>query len=273
MEKARHYRKWRPACTVKENSTEWWQYPIQCHLDHIHRKYSGRNWTAAGERARDIVHYVRVYSEHLRNPATVPTEDKAHKLKVEQEMNFSELRALREIAFAKVTREMQTSSTTREAVQIQASSFPTDQSTSPTHSGEGLLQRWFPTWAGWYTTKDLDSNEEEPTASPPESRPQDIVSQPTGKQKGGGRGGGGTLEEEILYVLSDSVENNTFLKRDAVFCQLSFTLKQSTFTLSTHTTQDDKDKRCVCPRFTYSILTLNHGHPSRKQNWLKIIQT
>ncbi|KAK3881484.1 hypothetical protein Pcinc_014068 [Petrolisthes cinctipes] len=236
LEKARHYRKWRPGCTVKENPNEWWQFPIQCHLDQIRRKYSGRNWTAAGQRARDIIHYVRVYSEHLSNPATVPTEHKAHKLKVEQEMNFNELQVLREIALARVTREMQTSSTAPEATQPQP-----EQSTSPTHSGEGLLQRWFPTWTGWHTTKNTGSEEEDPTESTHETRPQDHSSQGTGHQKGDGKGEvGGTLEEEILYVLSDTVENNTFMKRDAVFCQLSFTLKQSTFTLSTHTTQDDK---------------------------------
>ena len=30
---------------------------------------------------------------------------------------------------------------------------PTSPSTSPTYSGEGILQRWFPTWGGWYASE------------------------------------------------------------------------------------------------------------------------
>lgn len=238
LEKARHFRKWRPTCTVKENPYDWWQYAIQSHLDKIHRRYAGRNWTAAQQRAKDIVTYVNVYSDHLRNPATVLTEHKAHQLKIEQELEFSELRALREIAMEKVAKEQEASCTGTSLPPPPMSPMETEEPTSPTQSGEGILHRWFPMWGGWY------SSDTEPTspATPPEDQqvseapevepktPLAIESPQAPKESD--KQVSGSLEEEILYVLSDSVENNTFMKRDAVFCQLSFTLKQGIFSLS-----------------------------------------
>jgi vacuolar protein sorting-associated protein 13D len=41
------------------------------------------------------------------------------------------------------------------------------------------------------------------------------------------------LEDQILDVLADSVENNTILRRDVIFGQFNFTLKQGTFNLCT----------------------------------------
>nr|XP_045619802.1 vacuolar protein sorting-associated protein 13D-like isoform X1 [Procambarus clarkii]XP_045619809.1 vacuolar protein sorting-associated protein 13D-like isoform X1 [Procambarus clarkii] len=233
LEKARHYRKWRPCCLVKDNPHEWWQYPIQCHLDRINKKYIGRNWPMAQQRARDIVKYVQVYSEHLRNPATVSTECKAHKLQVEQELNFNELRSLREIAMERVGKELEL---LRETKPYTTPTVP--EETSPIHSGEGILQRWFPAWGGWYAPsassapspqQDILQRPNIPMEHEVQSIPESDDNQELEKQPSG------SLEEEILYVLSDTVENNTFMKRDAVFCQLSFALKQSTFTLSSTT--------------------------------------
>ncbi|XP_047493790.1 vacuolar protein sorting-associated protein 13D-like isoform X6 [Penaeus chinensis] len=238
LEKARHYRKWRPTCTVKENPYDWWQYAIQSHLDKIHRRYAGRNWTAAQQRARDIVTYVNVYSDHLRNPATVLTEHKAHQLKIEQELEFLELQALREMAMEKVAKEQEASRTSASPPPPPMSPMETEEPTSPTQSGEGILHRWFPMWGGWYSS---DTEPTSPTTPPedqqvleaPEVEPKTslAIESPQGSKESD-KQVSGSLEEEILYVLSDSVENNTFMKRDAVFCQLSFTLKQGIFSLS-----------------------------------------
>lgn len=230
LEKARHYRKWRPSCSVKENPHDWWQYPIQYHLDRIHKKYCGRNWSAAQQRARDIVRYVDIYAEHLRNPATVSTDQKAHKLKVEQELNYSELCCLREVAMELVTKELAQLQETKPPSPPVTSTEPT----SPIHSGEGILHCWFPTWGGWYTSDThathTSSQDEQKPPTHEEHQPQSIPKSPETQEHE--KQASPSLEEEILYVLSDSIENNTFMKRDAVLCQLSFTLKQSSFSLS-----------------------------------------
>ena len=41
------------------------------------------------------------------------------------------------------------------------------------------------------------------------------------------------LEQEIMDVIADSAENNTLLKRDTVFAQMDFCLKNGLFKLVT----------------------------------------
>jgi vacuolar protein sorting-associated protein 13D len=55
------------------------------------------------------------------------------------------------------------------------------------------------------------------------------------------------LEDQILDALADSVENNTVLRRDVVFGQFNFTLKQGTFNLCTTkaTENDTKTEKYV----------------------------
>ncbi|CAL4157427.1 unnamed protein product, partial [Meganyctiphanes norvegica] len=156
LEKARHHRKWRPHCSVKSNPNDWWQYAIQVHVDKINKKYVGRNWSFVIQRARDIVKYVKIYKEHLKHPATVTTECKSHKLVVEQELNFEELRCIREIAMEQVSKELILGKNEKDSI-TDSTSTPTspsiihdsvidsfnEQGTSPIQSGEGVLQRWF----------------------------------------------------------------------------------------------------------------------------------
>lgn len=77
-----------------------------------------------------------------------------------------------------------------------------------------MLESWFPTWMGWYSSSNVETTQDATEAS--------------------------QLEGEILQVLSDSVENNTILKRDAVFGQFNFCLKRGSLNLcimdSTHET-------------------------------------
>ena len=278
------------------------------HLERIHKRDEGRNWEFALQRARDIINYVAIYRDHLKNPAIISAEYKSHKLQMEQDLGFEELKALREAAMELVADEESekslserrssqtdterrrsssntikdiseetkfpksssttsshydivsitseeslplgtapTTPTTSNAPLIPSPTTPpistptksvpspsSPSSVSPTQSGEGLLQRWFPTWTGWYSseaenlenievptdlseTSNFESNKEDPIDIPENSSQEKIPKS--------------SLEEEILYVLSDSLENNTFMKRDAVFCKLSFTLKKGTISL------------------------------------------
>ena len=291
LEKARHFLKWRPKNTpVKGNAFDWWQYAIQVHLDIIHKRDEGRNWEYAAQRARDIINYVIIYKEHLRNPATLSAEYKTHKLQMEKELNFEELRSLREIAMGHVALEkaednpetdqssgsvtVQPSESRGQAstpVSTEASSIlsdetfllstapasplstasvspsstaptsptpadidslPSSQAVSPTQSGEGILQRWFPAWAGWSSYSDIpekSKDELEDKSESEDSKKSEM--EKSSKETEQEKIAKGSLEEEILYVLSDSLENNTFMKRDAVFCKLSFTLKKGTMSL------------------------------------------
>ncbi|CAH0555796.1 unnamed protein product [Brassicogethes aeneus] len=75
-------------------------------------------------------------------------------------------------------------------------------------SGRSMLESWFPQWMGWYSTS--TTNEAE-----------NVVPTET------------ALEEELFQVLSDSAENNTILKRDAVFGKFNFSLTKGCLNLCT----------------------------------------
>lgn len=83
--------------------------------------------------------------------------------------------------------------------------LPTRKSNNGNSSGRSMLESWFPTWMGWYSSTTTETTPVSSEAS--------------------------QLEGEILQVLSDSVENNTILKRDAVFGQFNFCLKRGCLNL------------------------------------------
>lgn len=86
--------------------------------------------------------------------------------------------------------------------------------------GRGTLLYWFPQLWGWNYLTSAASVVPQPTDVPPgpESTPSKTEME---------------LEDQILDVLADSVENNTILRRDVIFGQFNFTLKQGTFNLCT----------------------------------------
>ncbi|CAK1552703.1 unnamed protein product [Leptosia nina] len=72
-------------------------------------------------------------------------------------------------------------------------------------SGRSVLVRWFPQWWGWYTP------------GPPAAA---------------------RLEHEILNVIADSLDDNTLLRRDALFGLFEFTLNTGSFDLYTEADDD-----------------------------------
>ena len=94
---------------------------------------------------------------------------------------------------------------------------PAEHEVIPSSSppSRGTLLQWFPQLWGWNYS------------APEPPGPQNTTEM--------------QLEDEILDALADTVENNTILRRDVVFGQFNFTLKQGTFNLCTaSSTGDDK---------------------------------
>lgn len=103
------------------------------------------------------------------------------------------------------------------------------------NQGRSMLVQWFPQWCGWYnksatsntptpTTSSLDS----PLLSPSYHQPSTaFLGEPPKDQT--------QLEDEILNALAGSVENNSLLKRDAVFGKFNFILKKGTLDVCTGT--------------------------------------
>lgn len=84
--------------------------------------------------------------------------------------------------------------------------IPNKSQSNANSEGRNVLLSWFPQWIGWYSS--------------PNTR-DDMNTEAT------------KLEDEILQALSDSIENNTILKRDVVFGKFSFTLKSGTLSMCT----------------------------------------
>lgn len=78
---------------------------------------------------------------------------------------------------------------------------------------KSVLVQWFPQWWGWYSST---ASNDDKSVSNSSDNSTSIKSE---------------LEDEILDALGDTFENNTLLKRDVVFGQFNFTLKQGVFNL------------------------------------------
>lgn len=90
---------------------------------------------------------------------------------------------------------------------MSAVTLPNSNVSNGKSAGRSMLFNWFPNWMGWYS-----SNTNESVLSNSESI---------------------QLEGEILQALADSAENNTILKRDAVFGKFNFCLKTGALNLCT----------------------------------------
>lgn len=92
-------------------------------------------------------------------------------------------------------------------------------------AGRSMLVRWFPQWIGWYSPSATDTQQTETTQ----------------------------LEGEILQALSDTADNNTILKRDAVFGQFNFSLKSGTVNLCT-VKEASNERYYLCELFVMFLI-------------------
>ncbi|XP_069683777.1 intermembrane lipid transfer protein Vps13D isoform X2 [Periplaneta americana] len=236
IQKCCRYRKWRPDVPISENPQAWWFYAAQCLVGGWRRSAPG-GWETALQRARDNVKYVEMYSRILTCPtAAVPLDMKQLKDTMEMERGLEELRSLREVAMRKVR-------------PPERDVIPT--SSPPVKQGRGTLLQWFPQLWGWnYSTAEALPD---PTDTPPGAG-----STPSKTEM--------ELEDQILDVLADTVENNTILRRDVVFGQFNFTLKQGTFHLCTTKQTEDEEETEKLPLMELQFENVNLGLESRPRS-------
>uniref|UniRef100_A0A1I8Q4T0 UBA domain-containing protein n=3 Tax=Stomoxys calcitrans TaxID=35570 RepID=A0A1I8Q4T0_STOCA len=135
--------------------------------------------------ARENIRYIYIYKRLLINPSeNMSKEDKQFKINFEKNRSLDDLKFLRDICFNYISHRG-INSTTRSVLQ-----------------GKNILYHWFPNWLGWYGISEnvasetgMDNNE-------------------TYKH----------IEDDILSALKESIENETFSKRDAVFGNFRFAL-------------------------------------------------
>lgn len=98
---------------------------------------------------------------------------------------------------------------------------PASTPDKPASSGRSMLVHWFPQWWGWYGSAPPDPARAPAPPAPPAPASPD-------------------LEEEILDVIADSLDNNTLLKRDAVFGRFEFELEKGCLNLCMDAEDDPK---------------------------------
>ncbi|XP_041977291.1 vacuolar protein sorting-associated protein 13D [Aricia agestis] len=197
----REVRALRPPVPVRGHARVWWRYALKAHAPHHTWMDPKPTWESCGERARRVRQYVDICYETLCNPAgTLPADRKAAKDDFEWTTPLAILKPLREIAMRKVP--VSTPASTPE----QAS------------SGRSVLVRWFPQWWGWYAPP---PGEPAPAAPPPGEPAPASAPAPTTPR----------LEDEILDVIADSLDDNTLLRRDALFGLFEFTLHRGSLDL------------------------------------------
>lgn len=195
------YRKWRPNVPIKKDPRKWWKFAIQAHLDPISRNYQKQTWNFVLQRACNNVKYCQIYYTYLTKPDGLTAAMKVQKDDLEQELDFEELHILRGLTMDKIQKEY--SLKKAQVAQFQS---------------QGILQRWFPGWTGWYTSS-LDVNaENENEETNKVDKMEEIENLKT------------KLEEELLDAF-ESEDYNTIVKHDRVCAQLNFSLMKSTVIL------------------------------------------
>lgn len=113
--------------------------------------------------------------------------------------------------------------------------------------GRGMLLQWFPQWWGWYRTNPPAALTNDGQTNNGDSS---LIDAPQPKDQN-------QLEDEILNALSlGSVENNSLLKRDAVFGKFNFTLKKGSLDVATGTPTGSSNKLMLQFQFQNLLLDI-----------------
>ncbi|KAK7503179.1 hypothetical protein BaRGS_00005444, partial [Batillaria attramentaria] len=267
----RKYRKFRPACTVRNNARRWWTFAIQSHLNQIRERNRRLTRSFLTERAHQAVIYSRLYADHLMGePLT--QQQKEDKDEIEEKWEYEELKVIRERIFFKLRRENKLS------IEITRKPHPGDlaasaqqpqpQQDTPSSGGGGLFRSWFPGWSGWYqstpATQSPPSSPHSSSVSPvvdqggsmADALPSDREEKPVATYEEEAE-----IEQEILDVINDSSENSSFLRKDTVFARMSFILKTGSFKLVENFIGDTE--MTSCPLAELQCTTINMEFESR----------
>lgn len=201
--KYRRCRLLRPHTPVSGSVRAWWLYACQCHG--LLRRTARKRQPGY---VKDNIKYLTLYQKIVNNPnETLSADEKLHKDTMERQRDYDELRRLREICMELVP------AANQEQVPVSG------------EKGRGMLLQWFPQWWGWYKA---EPEGEDGSGAAVEEKLADGLLAITDGTTVGSAEDTHRLEDDILNALSGSVDNNSVLKRDAVFAKFDFTLKKGT---------------------------------------------
>ncbi|XP_076466689.1 LOW QUALITY PROTEIN: intermembrane lipid transfer protein VPS13D-like [Babylonia areolata] len=265
----RKFRRFRPACAIHRNGGEWWRFAILSHVSQVQERNRRQTWGFLIGRIHQVVVYSRLYADHLMGGA-LTSQQQTDKDTIEEELEYEELRIIRERIFFKLCREnkllFEISKKSPEPESSQQSP-DSQQSATATNEGGGLFRSWFPGWSGWYQSTPAPETSvpaPQPASASPASEPVSGSSQPSSdsnSQLGTTHDEEAEIEQEILDVIHDSSQNSSFLRKDTVFARMSFVLKTGSFKLVENFIGDTETGSC--PLAELQCTTINMEFESR----------
>ncbi|XP_033641822.1 vacuolar protein sorting-associated protein 13D-like isoform X2 [Asterias rubens] len=204
--RARLCRRWKPAVPVQGHCSEWWNFAITSTLHGIRERNKRRSPQFISQRIQKNQRYIGAYTTILEG-STPDSESKACMDEMEKDLEFDELRLLRELTF----RQLEKRISAGEVIFKKPEQDPSQQ--------EGLMQRWVWGWGGWYSGGTAGTDQSDGTASTGTGTATRSVSPPP------------IDEQELMDVIGDPMADSTLLKRDQVFALLNFNLKGGSFKL------------------------------------------
>lgn len=155
--------------------------------------------------AKDNLRYIKIYRRLLVNPTeNISKEEKLFKIDMEKLRSLEELKVLRDVSCKNAS-----------AKEIKLRNRNINQD-------KGILYHWFPNWLGWYGNSDHTNT----NASPANTSTGDESYK--------------NIEDDILIALKETIENDTFSKRDAIFANCTFALSDGRVSLTS--TRCNKEK-------------------------------
>ncbi|XP_061389182.1 intermembrane lipid transfer protein Vps13D-like [Musca vetustissima] len=135
--------------------------------------------------AGENIKYMLIYKRLLINPSeNLTKEEKQLKINIEKNRSLDTLKLLRDVCC----------------------NYLCDRGVNTRHRniahGKNILYNWFPNWLGWYGVSDNTISD------------APIVNNDAYKH----------IEDDILSAIKESIENDTFSKRDAIFGNFTFAL-------------------------------------------------
>ncbi|XP_074663009.1 intermembrane lipid transfer protein VPS13D-like [Tubulanus polymorphus] len=212
FEKLLKYRKWKPTAKVKKKALLYWWFAIKCVLVEIQEKNRHRTKEYMHQRARDNVSYVKSYTEYLVS-GTDEESSKTLRNQMENQLSFDEIRILREVAMEQAAKQISSKQTPVQVV---------EQSSTDQQQQRGIWQRWWG-WYGYSSPQDIQLSQEDLAFEPTDESNSETLIPPAETAS--------ELDQEVMDMLTESEENNTLLRRDAVFLNVNFCLKSGTFKL------------------------------------------
>lgn len=193
-QKTKEFKKFRPACVVKDNPKAWFQYAANVVLAEVHQKRREWSWEYILERRSDKLRYIFLYKQKTIAPPLIQSLQDEFDL-LERKYSFDDLRFFRSLAKAELKKE-----------KIQPHLQPRKPASNSWSS-------WI--WGASNTSEDVDSFENETDKNLvhiTEEQRQELYD---------------AIEWDEKDVITDSIE----IPKDTITLEIETTLKTGSFTL------------------------------------------